>query len=142
MKEIRRPLALALAALLSGCAMFAPKKSTPLKVSAALPSTDGFVYTRKARNGNYSLSLSIRCMPKPQRLTPPAETYVVWTRNAANAKAPWENMGALQASKKKTATFATVTPLDQFEVWITTEPSTEAAAPTGPRLLWADVSSR
>src|SRR5579872_2512423 len=143
MKGKRPMAALALAAaLLSGCSTFGEKKTTELKVSPQLPSTEGAVDTRKTKNSNYKLSLSIHCMPKPQRLTPPAQTYVVWTRNTTTPNAPAQNIGALQATKKMTATLDTITPLDQFDLWITTEANAEVVTPSGSRLLWASVFAR
>jgi len=124
------------------CACMGTQRKTPFNVSRELPSTDGSVgVSSKSKSGNYKLSITLNCMPSPERLVPPAQTYVVWMRKSGDPKAPVENVGALEQGKDKSASLNTLTPLEQFEIWISTEASAQASSPTGQRLVWANVSS-
>jgi hypothetical protein len=126
--------ALVAAGALSGCGGGAHTMSS----SPAVPAAQGQVKFEKAANDNTGIDLTVKHMADPQKLTPPAQHYVVWTRQ--NKDAAPQNIGALSVDKNLTGTLKTVTPLHGFELFVTAEGSGQVQQPTGEPLLWTDYS--
>lgn len=126
----RHPRLILTLALALGCA--APEA---VPVSSSLPATEGELDCAEAENGNTSVDLKVKHMAKPERLTPPASVYVVWTRAGKNA--PAQNIGALIVDDALTGRLRTVSPLHRFELFVTAEASGQAQTPSGEPLVWA-----
>lgn len=123
----------AAAASLAGCA-----GSEKLSTSPTLPSADGDLECGKAENDNTSIDLKVKHLANPDRLTPPATVYVVWTRTDKNS--PPQNVGALDVDKNLAGRLRTVTPLRRFELFVTAETLGQAQAPSGTPLMWANCN--
>lgn len=126
-------LAAVAAAYAAGCA--GPEK---LSASSALPAAEGTLRCGKAANDNTAIDLKVKHLANPDRLTPPAAVYVVWTK--ADKDAAPHNIGALAVDESLTGRLETVTSLRRFELFVTGEASGQAATPSGEPLLWANCS--
>ncbi len=125
-----------LCALSIACATARPQA---LSVSSVIPGAEGTVRASEAENENTQLDVRVRHLADPGKLSPPATTYVVWTR-ANSPEAPPQNIGALSVDEDLNGSLSTVTPLRSFELFITTEAAPTATAPTGQRLLWTNIN--
>jgi hypothetical protein len=123
----------AAAAVLTGCS-----GAEKLSTSPALPSSEGSLKCEKAANDNTGIDLKVKHLANPDRLTPPASAYVVWTR-ADKGSAP-QNIGALEVDKNLSGHLKTVTALRRFELFITAEPAGATQTPSGSPLMWANCS--
>lgn len=117
----------------AGCA--GPEK---LSASSSLPAAQGTLRCAKADNDNTSIDLRVRHLANPDRLTPPAAVYVVWTK--ADKDAAPQNIGALEVDEDLDGRLKTVTPLRSFELFVTGEATGQAPSPSGEPLLWANCN--
>lgn len=120
-------------AFASGCA-----GTETLSASPALPAAAGTVRCSKAVNDNTAIDLKVKHLAYPDRLTPPAAVYVVWTK--ADKDAEPRNIGALTVDESLTGRLKTVTSLRRFELFVTGEATGQAPSPSGEPLLWANCS--
>ena len=130
-------LSAALASALSGCALLGGS-GPRMNASPVIPAAEGSVKFGKARNDNTSVSLSVKHLAHPKKLSPPANNYIVWLRPGKDAAA--QNIGALTVDKKLTGKLDTVTALHSFDLFITAEASGQVQTPTGSPLLWTSHS--
>lgn len=130
-------VALVAAWTLSGCALFGGGVNK-MNSSPSVPAAQGQVKFKNAANDNTGIDLEVKHLADPQKLTPPAQNYVVWTRRAKDAEP--QNIGALSVDKNLTGTLKTVTPLHSFELFVTAEGSGQVQAPTSTPLLWTDYT--
>jgi hypothetical protein len=89
-------------------------------------------------NGNGSFTVRVEHLGDPGKLDASATTYIVWIKpNKDDAKET--NMGALAVDSSQSGQVTFTTPFKEFEVTLTAEPATDAAAPSGRVLLKAGV---
>lgn len=121
-------------------AVFAVGCGGPEKLSGSpsLPAAEGTLRCHKAANDNTGIDLKVKHLASPDRLTPPASVYVVWTRTDKDA-AP-QNIGALEVDKNLNGRLKTVTSQRRFELFVTGEATGQAPSPSGQPLLWANCS--
>lgn len=128
--------ALALSLMLGGC--LPPARgggvSMRLVASSTMPSVEGAVEFSTTDDGNTSIRLRAKHLARPERLTPPAQTYVVWIQ-PAKADPP-QSVGALTVDDQLNGGLEAVTAFKSFELFVTAEPSPTVRAPTGEPLLW------
>lgn len=124
------------ATVMTGCAMFGGKVS--LSTSSSMPAAEGSVRFSTSRNDNTVIVLSVKHLAHPDKLTPPAGSYVVWTK--ADKDAMPQSIGALKVDSDLYGTLLAETPLHSFDLFITAEPSGEIQQPTGQPLLWTSYS--
>ncbi len=149
---IRNNLALVLVAstaAFSGCGTLgiggskkasAGKNETQNLVAAQqMPSAEGTAKFKPTSNDNTSIDLTVKHLAHPERLTPPATTYVVWLQHANGA--PPQNIGALKVDDQLTGTLDTVTPQHSFDLFITAENNSQIDKPSGQKLLWTSYKS-
>ncbi len=125
------------AGALSGCAIFS-RKPMHLNVSPTIPAAEGSILFESTENGNTGIYLTVRNLANPEKLTSPANVYVVWVNVAVDATP--QNIGALVVGKDLAGELRTVTPLSRFELFITAEPSAEVKLPSGQSLLWTSYT--
>ncbi|WP_306599067.1 hypothetical protein [Geothrix sp. 21YS21S-2] len=142
MRNTRNTL-VALAFALSPITAFAMpdmfKHATAMNVSPEIPAAKGEVKFGRTDDGNISIHLSVRYLADPQKLRPPAATYVVWV--SRDKDSPAQNVGALKTEKDREGKIKTVTPFKAFQLFVTAEANGEVQAPMGTRLLWIDYNS-
>jgi hypothetical protein len=110
----------------------------PLTASPTIPSAEGTVTVAKADDGNTHMDVTVHHMAPPERVTAGATSYVVWVRSSETNQQP-QNVGSLAVDRDLNATLSTVTPLRQFDVFVTAEPTRTAAQPTGQPLMQTRV---
>lgn len=126
------------AGFLSGCALLSGDPGPRLNASSVIPAAEGYAKFGSASNGNTSIDLTVKHLADPQKLTPPANNYVVWLRAGKDATA--QNIGALTVDKELVGRLTTVTALRTFELFVTAESSGQVQQPTGQPLLWTSHS--
>ena len=131
---------LAVILAMSGCTMLGigGGGTTRLSSSPTLPAVDGRAKFTATKNDNTRIELTVKHLPHPGKLTPPANTYVVWTR--ATKYGPVQNMGALMVDKNLNGKLVTETALHSFELFITAEDSGQIQEPLGQSLLWMNYN--
>ena len=107
-----------------------------MNVSPDLPAAQGMVKFAKTDNGNTSINLMVKYMAEPQKLQPHASVYVAWVR--LDKASPAQNIGALKVNDHRKGTLKTVTPLREFELFVTAETDSQTQVPTGQRLIWTN----
>lgn len=131
---------LAVTLVMSGCAALGMggRGVSRLETSPMLPSVEGNARFSVTVNDNTSITLTVKHLAKPERLTPPASHYVVWTRATKDTAA--QNIGALVVDKKLNGKIVTETSLHSFDLFITAEDSSQIQQPSGQPLLWMSYS--
>ena len=127
---------LAVTLAMSGCSMLGIGEGEAIRLSSTptLPAVAGHVKFSATKNDNTRITLTVKHLPQPEKLTPPASQYVVWTRAAKYETA--QNIGALVVDKNLNGKLETETPLHTFELFITAEASGQIQQPYGEPLLW------
>ena len=123
-----------LAVLTLGIATQALAVTLPLVTSEKIPAAQGRARLHNIRNGNVEIKIYVSHLATPARITPGASDFVVWVRGHA-PEAQAQSLGALKVDKKLNGMITAVTALPAFDLFITTEPSAVATAPSGPELL-------
>lgn len=131
---------LAVTLAMSGCSMLGigEKGESRLSTSPALPSVEGRAKFSVTVNDNTTIELSVKHLPRPERLSPPASNYVVWLRATKEAAA--QSVGALVVDKDLNGKIITETALHSFDLFITAEDSGQVQYPSGEPLLWMSYS--
>lgn len=140
MKKILNLTAVLAALTLSGCALLVDREFLVLSVSPKVPAAEGAVNFTVTKNDNTRIALKVRHLAFPEKLTPPAGSYVVWTR--ADKDAPFQNIGSLLVDRDLLGSLETETPLHRFELFITAEPMGQAQKPSGDSLLWTSYDRK
>ncbi len=125
---------LLLAALLAANLLYA--KKFPLTASASVPAARGKVETGKDKNGNTELKLEAEHLAEPDKLSPARTAYVIWFQDRG---AEPETQGQLRVDKNLKGKFKTVTPLKNFDVFVTAESDPTTKTPSGTEVLRATV---
>jgi hypothetical protein len=121
-------LIMAVALLWTGCG----GKKVSMIPAPTVPAATGTVDLGTDDNGNTRVDLKVQHLAKPQNLTPPKTTYVVWIQ--ARDGRP-ENVGQLQVNDNLEGEFKTTTPLRTFDIFVTAEDGPSATSPTGPEVF-------
>ncbi len=132
-----RGAAVAVVAALAGCAMFGTDGRT-LSTSPDLPAAEGKAWFGKTQNDNVWVNVEVKHLAHPDKLTPPGNVYVVWTR--ANKDAEAQNIGALVVGPNLTGLLRSDTALHSFDLFVTAEASGQVQKPTGAPILWTSYS--
>ena len=120
---------------LSGCASGPRLASGP-----ALAKAKGTVSFIKTEDRGTEIVLNVEHLTEPEALNPPGYAYVAWVQS--DREAPAYNVGALAVDDDRNGELKTVTPLRDFELFVTVETSSDASQPTGPPLLWTHRDER
>ena len=123
-------------ALSAALAISAYAKNFPMTAATIVPGARGDVNVDKDKNGNTRLKMSVRYLAKPDSLTPPMTTYIVWLQERGGTP---ESQGQLKIDKHLKASFETVTPSRNFDLFITAEQEASPKAPTGPEVLRTSI---
>ena len=108
-----------------------------MKRSASVPAAQARLQIQKEEN-NTRLKISAAHLAPAPRVAPGANEYVVWIRPLDGASGP-RNAGAMTVDEDLESSLTTVTPHEDFEVFLTPEPSGNVTVPSGPKVLWAQV---
>ncbi|MFL6350295.1 MAG: hypothetical protein ACJ74Z_00380 [Bryobacteraceae bacterium] len=111
-------------------------KKVSMVPAAAVPAATGTVDLGKDRNGNTQIDLKVQHLAKPENLTPPKSTYIVWIQ--ARDGRP-ENQGQLHVNDNLEGEFKAPTPLRTFDIFVTAEDGPSATSPNGPEVFHKTV---
>jgi hypothetical protein len=108
-----------------------------LNPSSIAPAATGEVEVDKDKNGNTTINLKVKHLAKPENLSPPQTSYVVWIQKPGGDP---ENQGQLKVNGKLEGEFKAVTPYKSFQIFITGETNPNASAPSGPEVLRQQIT--
>lgn len=120
---------------LTGCAASSSKML--LEASDNMPAAEGNIVAKEGKNGNTELALRVKHLARPEAVAGDARTYVVWAQDPNGGSV--HNLGALEVNDNLEGTLNTVTPLKQFDLFVTPEPYAALSEPTGTKALWTRV---
>ena len=123
-------------ALYAALAVSAYAKNFPMTAATIVPGAQGDVNVDKDKNGNTRLKMSVKHLARPDSLTPPMTTYIIWLQERGGTP---ESQGQLKIDKHLKADFQTVTPSRNFDLFVTAEQDTTPKAPTGPEVLRTSI---
>jgi hypothetical protein len=84
------------------------------------------------KNGNLQVEISAKHLAKPEMLTPPASTYVVWFQEEGSIP---QNQGELKIGSDLKGQIKATTTLQNFRVFITGETDSHARMPSDQVVL-------
>ena len=118
------------------CAVAYAAKKYPMTAASIVPGARAEVAISKDKNGNTRLKMTVRHLANLANLTPRAAAYVVWLQERGGNS---ENQGQLKMDKNLNASFETVTPLKNFDVFVTAEQDSRIKGPNGQEVLKATI---
>lgn len=133
---MRRALPFLCIAVVLSFAGLALAKDIRLTADPSVPAAAGKAQLDHDRNGNHKVKLEVEHLAKPQALTPPKQTYVVWIQS--RGKEP-ENQGQLKVNDNLQGSFETTTSYPVFDIFVTAEDNPAATTPSSPQLLKGSV---
>jgi len=104
--------------------------------SEIVPAASGEIEVGQDKNKNTEVEIKVEHLAKPQELTPPKTTYVVWIKSPSSSA---RNVGQLAINDDLKGELKTVTPLPNFDVLITAEDNPDTTGPPGDLVLHASV---
>lgn len=110
----------------------------PLAAASSVPAARGEVDVDHDNNGNAKLKIKAEYLSPPDALTPPATAYIVWLQERGAGGAP-QSVGQLRVDKSRKANFETVTPVKNFDLFVTAEQDPTVKTPTGTEILRATI---
>jgi hypothetical protein len=119
------------------CTLVYAAKDFPLTAASIVPGARGSAEIGKDRNGNTELKVKVQHFAKPESLSPSQSNYIVWLQDKG---AQLQNHGELKVNGKLEGTFQTVTPLKNFDVFVTGENDGTVKVPSGPEVLRASIT--
>jgi hypothetical protein len=122
-----------IAMLIATSSLSSCSKTLRFNISPVLPSAVGTVKLSTDDNKNRTMTLNIKNLVDPQRLTPPKKIYVVWMQTKNDGT---RNLGSLVGSEgyfssTRTATFSSVITGEPLRFFVTAEESAQVSGP-GP----------
>ncbi|MEJ7556663.1 MAG: hypothetical protein WKF66_00040 [Pedobacter sp.] len=111
-------------------------KTLRFNISPVIPSATGSVKLSTDDNKNRAMTLSVKNLVDPQRLTPPKKIYVVWIQTKDGVR----NLGSLVSSEgyftsTRTATFTSVITGEPTRFFVTAEDNAQVAGPGSVTVL-------
>lgn len=111
----------------------AGQRQIRLTGSPELPAARGTVRATTTDDGNTRLYLVVEHLAEPRRVDPQAQVYIVWLRGTEGAEP--QSLGALRVDDNLKGSITAVTPLREFDLMITAEPTQGTTSPTGKTVL-------
>jgi hypothetical protein len=111
-------------------------KKFPLTATSVVPAARGGIDIGKDRNGNTKVKMEAEHLAEPGKLTPARTAYVVWFQEKG---ADAMTQGQLRIEKNLKGSFQTVTPLKNFDVFVTAESDPSTKQPSGTEVFRATV---
>jgi desulfoferrodoxin (superoxide reductase-like protein) len=118
---------LAITLALSSCS-----RKVDFASSALVPSAEGYVKVKQDKNKNFQISVNVKHLAHPNRLSPPKEHYVVWIQTQGNQM---ENIGQLRISKSLNGSLTAITSFEPIRVVITAEDQANTRVPSEYEVL-------
>jgi hypothetical protein len=119
----------------------ASSKELRLTTSPDIPGAQGTATISATDDANTKIDLTVEHLASPERVAPDATVYIVWVRGNEPDAQP-QSLGALRVDDHLKGRISTMTPLREFELYITAEPSQASTVPTGKTLLSTTVAMK
>lgn len=118
---------------------FGSGKDYRMVASAQVPAASGTVkVTQDEHNGNMRLDIKVEHLAKPDSLTPPEGTYIVWVRPRGSDAV---KQAAIGVSDDLKGELKTTTVSKDFDLFITAERGETVSAPNGPEVLRVHINA-
>jgi stress response protein SCP2 len=101
-----------------------------------VPAAAGEVNVAKEKNGNIQVDVNVTHLAKPDKLTPPANTYVVWFQQEGSQP---QRQGQLIIGDDLKGELKSTTTVNHFNVIVTAETDSQTKTPSGEVVLRATV---
>jgi len=111
-------------------------KNYHMTASNIVPGASAELKVNKEKNGNVQFELKANHLAKPGRLTPPANTYVVWLQQEGSEP---QSQGELKIGDDLKGELKGATPLHSFKVFVTAETDAQTKSPSEQVVLRATV---
>ncbi len=132
-------LLLILTVALFAFAITALAEDVKLVSTPTTPAATGDVNFHHDRNGNTSMELKVDHLAAPTSLVPAKSYYVVWIQAPGHDP---ENKGVLSVNENLQGDIKTVSPYQQFTIFVTAENTPSVQSPSGPTVLKGTVNNR
>ncbi len=137
----------ALAASAVGCGMMrgVGSRGSPtvgLISSPDVPAAQGAVAVKMDENGNTRVNVTVKHLAPASKVKEGTAQYIVWARPLDGPDRRPQNLGTLRVDGDLNGSLDAVTPLRQFDIFVTAEPLRIMGEPTGEQLLFARVSGQ
>jgi hypothetical protein len=123
--------------VIAGLTLASASHKYKLNPSSIDPAATGEIDIDKDKNGNTTIDLKVKHLAKPENLTPPQTTYVVWIQKPGGDP---ETQGQLKVNDNLEGEFKGVTPYKSFQIFVTGETNPNVSAPTGPEVLRQQIT--
>ena len=132
-KSMQHTSATRLAILVCAAAMVAcGGRKIHMVPASTQPAAEGVVELKHDKNGNQVADLKVKHLAKPQNLTPPRSTYIVWVQPTNGEP---HKLGELQVNDKLEGEFKAPVPTSSFQIFVTAEDGPTVAQPSGTEVL-------
>jgi hypothetical protein len=111
-------------------------KTYPMTASSVLPGATAQLQVAKEKDGNIQLEVKANGMAKPGRLTPSANTYVVWVQQEGSQA---KSQGELKVGNNHKGDLKAATTFHTFNVFVTAETDSQTKIPSEQVVLTATV---
>ncbi|MBV8476668.1 MAG: hypothetical protein JO266_21710 [Acidobacteria bacterium] len=107
-------------------------KNVHMTPASTQPAAQGVAELKHDKNGNLTVDLKVKHLARPEALTPPKTTYVVWIQSSNTAA---RKLGELKVNGKLEGEFKSPVPAANFQIFVTAEDGPTVSEPTGPEVL-------
>jgi hypothetical protein len=104
--------------------------------TSIVPAAAGEINVDKEKDGNIQVHVEVEHLAKPGKLTPPANTYVVWLQEADSQP---HSLGQLKVGDDLKGELKASTPFNNFKVFITAETDSQTRIPSDQVVLRTTV---
>ncbi len=118
--------------LLLSAAIACGKKTVHMTPASTQPAAQGTAVLKHDKNGNLTVDLKVKHLAKPDSLTPPKSTYIVWIQptNGSVTK-----LGELKVNDNLQGEFKAPVPVSNFQIFVTAEDGPTVSQPSGTEVL-------
>lgn len=136
MRQTKFALLIAIAIVLTTVAWSREDKLTNTGLT---PAAEGKVVTSTDRNGNTEVEVQVKHVARPQALTPPRQSYLVWVQPRGTQP---QLLGALRVNEDLEGSLKATTTYKDFDVLVTAEDNLKAETPSSTVILKGTVERK
>lgn len=107
-------------------------KNVHMTPASTQPAAQGVAELEHDKNGNLTVDLKVKHLAKPEALTPPKSTYVVWIQPNNSSV---NKLGDLRVNDKLEGEFKSPVPVANFQIFVTAEDGPTVSQPSGTEVL-------
>lgn len=136
MRQTKFALLIAIAIVLTAVAWSREDKLTNTGLT---PAAEGKVVTSTDRNGNTEVEVQVKHVARPQALTPPRQSYLVWVQPRGMQP---QLLGALRVNEDLEGSLKATTTYKDFDVLVTAEDNLKTETPSSTVILKGTVERK